>query len=74
MHPDKYTPYYVPLQGSDRNYGIGIETTDIRQAEFDSREWQTGSGGFRMYLHIISLIYSKMMRTIQNNDVLVRKN
>lgn len=29
----KNTPYDALLQGSNRNYGTGIRTTDIRQAE-----------------------------------------
>ena len=72
--PDKNTPYDAPLQGINRSYGTGIRTTDIRQAEFDSGEWQTVSGGFRMYLHSILLIYSKMLRVIRNDDVLMQKN
>lgn len=72
--PDKNTPYGAPLQGSNRSYGTRIGTTDIRQAEFDSGEWQTVSGGFRMYLHSILLIYSNILHVIRNNDVLMQKN
>ena len=64
----------LPLQESNRSYGTGIGTTDIRQAEFDSGEWQTVSGGFRMYSHSILLIYRKIMHTIRNNNVLMQKN
>lgn len=53
----KNTPYDALLQGSNRNYGTGIRTTDIRQAEFDSGEWKTVLGEFRMFFHIILLIY-----------------
>ena len=63
----------LPLQESNRSYGTGIGTTDIRQAEFDSGEWQTVSGGFRMYLHNISLIYSKMLRIIQDDNIRIIK-
>ena len=50
----KNTPYDALLQGSNRNYGTGIRTTDIRQAEFDSGEWKTVSGEFRIFfLHYI---------------------
>ena len=45
----KNKPYDALLQGSNRNYGTGIRTTDIRQAEFDSGEWKTVSGEFRMF-------------------------
>lgn len=38
----------------------GIRTTDIRQTKFGSGEWQTVSGGFRMYFHGTLLIYSKI--------------
>ena len=38
----KNKPYDALLQGSNRNYGTGIRTTDIRQAEFDSGEWKKG--------------------------------
>ena len=41
--------YDAPLQGSNRNYDTGIGTTNIRQVEFDSGEWQTVSGEFRIY-------------------------
>ena len=64
----------LPLQESNRSYGTGIGTTDIRQAEFDSGEWQTVSGGFRMYSHSILLIYRNIMHTIRNNNVLMQKN
>ena len=64
----------LPLQGSNRSYGTGIGTTDIRQTEFDSGEWQTVSGEFRMYLHSILLIYRKILHTIRNNNVLMQKN
>ena len=64
----------LPLQESNRSYGTGIGTTDIRQAEFDSVEWQTVSGEFRMYSHSILLIYRKIMHTIRNNNVLMQKN
>ncbi|EIY28526.1 hypothetical protein HMPREF1063_01367 [Phocaeicola dorei CL02T00C15] len=64
----------LPLQESNRSYGTGIGTTDIRQAEFDSGEWQTVSGEFRMYSHSILLIYRKIMHTIRNNNVLMQKN
>ena len=57
---DKNTPYDAPLQGSNRNYDTGIGTTNIRQVEFGSGEWQTVSGGFRMYFHGTLLIYSKI--------------
>jgi len=30
--PNKNTPYDAPLQGSNRSYGTGIRTTDMRQA------------------------------------------
>ena len=48
----KNKPYDALLQGSNRNYGTGIRTTDIRQAEFDSGEWKTVLGEFRMIFHI----------------------
>lgn len=48
----KNKPYDALLQGSNRNYGTGIRTTDIRQAEFDSGEWKTVLGEFRMFFHI----------------------
>ena len=57
---DKNTPYDAPLQGSNRNYDTGIGTTNIRQVEFGSGEWQTVSGEFRMYFHGTLLIYSKI--------------
>ena len=62
----KNKPYDALLQGSNRNYGTGIGTTDIRQAEFDSGEWQTVSGEFRMFFHIILLIYREILRVIRN--------
>ena len=49
MQMGKNTPYDALLQGSNRNYGTGIRTTDIRQAEFDSGEWKTVLGEFRMF-------------------------
>ena len=48
------------LQGNNRSYDTGIRTTDIRQTKFGSGEWQTVSGGFRMYFHGTLLIYSKI--------------
>ena len=72
---DKNTPYDAPLQGNNRSYDTGIRTTDIRQTKFGSRKWQTVSGGFRMYLHNISLIYSKMLRIIQDDNIrIIKKN
>ena len=62
----KNKPYDALLQGSNRNYGTGIRTTDIRQAEFDSGEWKTGLGEFRMFFHIILLIYREILRMIRN--------
>ena len=62
----KNTPYDALLQGSNRNYGTGIRTTDIRQAEFDSGEWQTVSGEFRIFFHIILLIYREILRVVRN--------
>ena len=64
---DKNTPYDAPLQGSNRNYDTGIRTTNIRQVEFDSGEWQTVSRGLGIYLHSILLIYSKILRIIWND-------
>ena len=63
----------LPLQESNRSYGTGIGTTDIRQAEFDSGEWQTVSRGLGIYLHSILLIYSKILRIIWNGNVLMQK-
>lgn len=62
----KNKPYDALLQGSNRNYGTGIRTTDIRQAEFDNGEWKTVSGEFRMFFHIILLIYREILRVIRN--------
>ena len=62
----KNKPYDALLQGSNRNYGTGIRTTDIRQAELDSGEWKTVSGEFRMFFHIILLIYREILRVIRN--------
>jgi hypothetical protein len=39
---------------------------DIRQAEFDSGEWKTVLGEFRMFFHIILLIYREILRMIRN--------
>ena len=61
----KNKPYDALLQGSNRNYGTGIRTTDIRQAEFDSGEWKTVLGEFRMFFHIILLIYREILRVIR---------
>ena len=61
----KNKPYDALLQGSNRNYGTGIRTTDIRQAEFDSGEWQTVSGEFRIFFHIILLIYREILRVVR---------
>ena len=58
---------------NNRSYDTGIRTTDIRQTKFGSRKWQTVSGGFRMYLHNISLIYSKMLRIIQDDNIRIIK-
>ena len=69
----KNKPYDALLQGSNRNYGTGIRTTDIRQAEFDSGEWQTVSRGLGIYLHSISLIYSNILCMIWNGNVLMQK-
>lgn len=66
MQMGKNTPYDALLQGSNRNYGTGIRTTDIRQAEFDSGEWKTVLGEFRMFFHIILLIYREILRVIRN--------
>ena len=63
----KNTPYDAPLQGSNRNYDTGIRTTNIRQVEFGSGEWQTVSGEFRIYLHSMSLIYRKILCIIRND-------
>lgn len=57
---NKNTPYDAPLQWNNRSYDTGIRTTDIRQTKFGSGEWQTVSGGFRMYFHCTLLIYSKI--------------
>ena len=62
----KNKPYDALLQGSNRNYGTGIRTTDIRQAEFDSGEWKTVLGEFRMFFHIILLIYREILRVVRN--------
>lgn len=62
----KNKPYDALLQGSNRNYGTGIRTTDIRQAEFDSGEWKIVSGEFRIFFHIILLIYREILRVIRN--------
>ena len=62
----KNKPYDALLQGSNRNYGTGIRTTDIRQAEFDSGEWKTVLGEFRMFFHIILLIYRGILHVIRN--------
>ena len=70
---DKNTPYDAPLQGSNRNYDTGIGTTNIRQVEFGSGEWQTVSGELGMHSHSISLVYSKILRTIWNDNVLIQK-
>ena len=59
--------YTSPLQGSNRNYDTGIRTTNIRQVEFGSGEWQTVSGEFRIYLHSMSLIYRKILCIIRND-------
>lgn len=64
---------YALLQGSDHSYGTGIKTTCIRQAEFDSGEWQTVSRGLGIYLHSISLIYSNILCMIWNGNVLMQK-
>ena len=64
---DKNTPYDAPLQGSNRNYDTGIGTTNIRQVEFDSGEWQTVSGELGIYLHSMSLIYRKILCVIRND-------
>lgn len=64
---------YALLQGSDHSYGTGIKTSCIRQAEFDSGEWQTVSRGLGIYLHSILLIYSKILRIIWNGNVLMQK-
>ncbi|MDB1031423.1 hypothetical protein PL672_11050 [Phocaeicola vulgatus] len=58
--PEQNTPYDAPLQWNNRSYDTGIRTTDIRQTKFGSGEWQTVSGGFRMYFHGTLLIYSKI--------------
>ena len=63
----KNKPYDALLQGSNRNYGTGIRTTDIRQAEFDSGEWKTVSGEFRIFFHIILLIYREILRVVRND-------
>lgn len=34
--------------------------------EFDSGEWKTVSGEFRMFFHIILLIYREILRIIRN--------
>ena len=54
---DKNTPYDAPLQGSNRNYDTGIRTTNIRQVEFGSGEWQTVSGEFKNIFaqHVVDL-------------------
>ena len=62
----KNKPYDALLQGSNRNYGTGIRTTDIRQAEFDIGEWKTVSGEFRIFFHIILLIYREILRVVRN--------
>ena len=66
----KNTPYDALLQGSNRNYGTGIRTTDIRSDrdayEFDSGEWKTVSGEFRIFFHIILLIYREILRVVRN--------
>ena len=62
----KNKPYDALLQGSNRNYGTGIRTTDIRHAEFDSGEWKTVLGEFRMFFHIILLIYREILRVVRN--------
>ena len=66
MQMGKNKPYDALLQGSNRNYGTGIRTTDIRQAEFDSGEWKTVSGEFRIFFHIILLIYREILRVVRN--------
>mgnify|MGYP006877464117 CR=1 FL=1 len=63
---DKNTPYRAPLQGSNRNYDTGIRTTNIRQVEFGSGEWQTVSGEFRIYLHSMSFDLQK--DTVHNSE------
>ena len=70
---DKNTPYDAPLQGSNRNYDTGIGTTNIRQVESGSGEWQTVSRGLRIYLHSMSLIYSNILCMIWNGNVLMQK-
>ena len=35
--------------------------------EFDSGEWKTVSGEFRIYLHSMSLIYRKILCMIRND-------
>ena len=66
-------PQLCSLAGSDHSYGTGIKTSCIRQAEFDSGEWQTVSRGLGIYLHSILLIYSKILRIIWNGNVLMQK-
>ena len=66
MQMGKNKPYDALLQGSNSNYGTGIRTTDIRQAEFYSGEWKTVLGEFRMFFHIILLIYREILRVIRN--------
>lgn len=73
MLTDKICHSYALLQGSDHSYGTGIKTTCIRQAEFDSGEWQTVSRGLRIYLHSMSLIYSNILCMIWNGNVLMQK-
>ena len=60
----KNKPYDALLQGSNRNYGTGIRTTDIRQAEFDSGEWKTVLGEFRMFFHRI--LVQKIIQSLMN--------
>ena len=73
MQMGKNTPYDALLQGNNRSYDTGIRTTDIRQTKFGSGEWQTVSGGFRMYFHGTLLIYSKIPWAIQDDNIRIIK-
>ena len=63
----------LPCKGTTVAMTQELEQPISVKPNFGSRKWQTVSGGFRMYLHNISLIYSKMLRIIQDDNIRIIK-
>ena len=61
-----YKPKYYKTMAQELEQPIYVKPNRGDAYEFDSGEWKTVSGEFRMFFHIILLIYRGILHVIRN--------